>query len=314
MNIDIDGLQAYVRIAEHGTFHQAAQALAITQPALSRRMRKLEQHLGVRLFDRTTRRVSLTAVGKDFLPHARRLIHELELSLTGLKDMARHGTGQVVLACVPTAAMSLLPEVIKEYSVRYPENHVRILDDHGSATLLAVLRGEAEFGISVMEKKMPELDFEALFEDPFVLACRRDHPLAKQKQVRWDDLENHSLITVGRLSGNRTHLDFVPSMIKVRRVWPYEVQRSFWTGLRMVEAGLGVIAVPSLALTTGRNSVLVGRPLVDPSLSRKIGIITRRGTTLSPAALQFIALIRKRWAAKKTPHLMPAPANTPVAA
>ena len=161
---------------------------------------------------------------------------------------------------------------------------------------------------------MPELDFEALFEDPFVLACRRDHPLAKQKQVRWDDLENHSLITVGRLSGNRTHLDFVPSMIKVRRVWPYEVQRSFWTGLRMVEAGLGVIAVPSLALTTGRNSVLVGRPLVDPSLSRKIGIITRRGTTLSPAALQFIALIRKRWAAKKTPHLMPAPANTPVAA
>lgn len=299
MNIDIDGLQAYVNIAEHGTFHQAAQALAITQPALSRRMSNLEQRLGVKLFDRTTRRVSLTAIGKDFLPHARRLIHELEMSLNGLKDMARHGTGQVILACVPSAAVSLLPEVIKQYSVHYPDNHVRILDDHGAETLQAVLRGEAEFGISAMEQKIPELEFERLFDDPFVLACRRDHPLAERKQVKWDDLERHRLITVGRLSGNRTHLDFVPSMIKMRSLWTYEVQRSFWTGLRMVEAGLGVIAVPSLALPKGKNTILVGRPLIIPSVSRTIGLITRRGATLSPAAIQFIILIRKRWADKK---------------
>jgi DNA-binding transcriptional LysR family regulator len=300
MNIDIGGLQAYVQIAEYGTFHQAADALTISQPALSRRMRKLEQYLGVTLFDRTTRRVSLTAIGRDFLPHARRLIQELELSLSGLRDMSRHGTGQVIVACVPTAAMSLLPDVIKEYSVRYPDNHVRILDDHSSETLQAVLRGEAEFGISVMTNKVPELEFERLFEDPFVLACRRDHPLAKRKQVKWDDLKNYRLITVGRLSGNRSQLDFVPSMIKMRRLWSYEVQRSFWTGLRMVEAGLGVIAVPSLALSNDKASVIVGRPLIVPSICRTIGLITRRGTTLSPAALQFIDLVRKRWTEKKT--------------
>ena len=89
MNIDIHGLQAFARIAELGTFHKAAQALHLSQSALSRRISKLEEELGVRLLDRTTRKVRLTAVGRDFLPQARRLIEDLENSLAGLRDMAK---------------------------------------------------------------------------------------------------------------------------------------------------------------------------------------------------------------------------------
>lgn len=299
MNIDIDGLQAFVQIANYGTFHQAADALSITQPALSRRMRNLENRLGVKLFDRTTRRVSLTSIGRDFIPHARRLVGDLEQSLAGLKDKARHGTGHVIMACIPTVARSLLPEVLKEYSDKYPDNHVRILDDSSSEAIQAVLRGEAEFGISVVDKKVMEIEFERLFEDPFVIACRPDHPLAGRRQVRWTDLERYQVITVRHLGGTQAQPDFVPSVITGRGLRSYEIQRSFWTGLRMAETGLGIIAVPSITLPRGKNPQLVGRPLVNPSLSRTIGIIRREGTSLSPAALKFVDLLKKRWLDKK---------------
>ena len=273
MNLDIPGLQAFARIAELGSFHQAAEALHLSQSALSRRISKLEQGLGVRLLDRTTRKVRLTAVGRDFLPQARRLIEELEQSLTSLRDMAKHGAGQVTVACVPTAALQVLPPVIRDYGVKHPDNRIRILDVHANEVLQAVLGSEAEF----------------------VLACRRDHPLAKKKSVKWAELNDHRVITVGRLSGNRALLDFGLASRLPQQRWTYEVQHSFWTGLGLVEAGIGVIAVPMLALSGRKNPDLVSRPLVEPKLTRTLAVIRRKGVTLSPAAHEFLAMLKKRW-------------------
>jgi DNA-binding transcriptional LysR family regulator len=295
MNLDVHGLQAFARIAELGSFQKAAQALHLSQSALSRRISKLETDLGVRLLDRTTRRVRLTAVGRDFLPQARRLIEELETSITGLRDMAKHGSGQVALACVPTAAMHILPPVIRDYSAKHPDNRIRILDVHANEVLQAVLRGEAEFGLTLSGPDEPEIETEALFDDPFVLACHRDHPLAKKKTVKWAELAAHRVITVGRMSGNRALLDFgLPGNLPQQR-WTYEVQHSFSTGLGLVEAGIGVIAVPMLALAGRKDSKLVSRPLVEPKLTRTLAVIRRRGVTLSPAAQEFLAMLRKRW-------------------
>lgn len=295
MNLDVHGLQAFARIAELGTFQKAAAALFLSQSALSRRISKLETDLGVRLLDRTTRRVRLTAVGRDFLPQARRLIEELETSITGLRDMAKHGSGQVVLGCVPTAAIHILPPVISDYSARHPDNRIRILDLHANEVLQAVLRGEAEFGLTLSGIDEPDIETEALFDDPFVLACHRDHPLAKRRSVKWAELAAHRVITVGRLSGNRALLDFGLPNTLPRQRWTYEVQHSFWTGLGLAEAGIGVIAVPMLALAGRKDSRLVSRPLIEPRLTRTLAVIRRRGVTLSPAAQEFLAMLRKRW-------------------
>ncbi len=299
MNLDVQGLQAFTRIAALGTFQKAANALFLSQSALSRRISKLEEDLGVRLLDRTTRRVRLTAVGRDFLPQARRLVEELEISFAGMRDMAKHGAGQVALACVPTAAMHILPPVIRDYSAKHPDNRIRILDVHANEVLQAVLRGEAEFGLTLSGADEPEIETEPLFDDPFVLACHKDHPLAKRRSVKWAELEKHRVITVGRMSGNRALLDFgLPSNLPQQR-WTYEVQHSFWTGLGMVEAGIGVIAVPMLALAGRRNSALVSRPLVEPKLTRTLAVIRRRGVTLSPAAQEFLMMLKKRWAQQR---------------
>ena len=302
MNLDVHGLQAFARIAELGSFQKAAQALHLSQSALSRRISKLEADLGVRLLDRTTRRVRLTAVGRDFLPQARRLIEELETSISGLRDMAKHGSGQVALACVPTAAMHILPPVIKDYSAKHPDNRIRILDVHANEVLQAVLRGEAEFGLTLSGPDESEIETEALFDDPFVLACHRDHPLAKRKTVKWAELAAHRVITVGLMSGNRALLDFgLPGNLPQQR-WTYEVQHSFSTGLGLVEAGIGVIAVPMLALAGRKDSRLVSRPLVEPKLTRTLVVIRRRGVTLSPAAQEFLAMLKRRWGQGRRPR------------
>lgn len=295
MNLDIHGLQAFARIAELGTFQKAAKALFLSQSALSRRISKLESDLGVRLLDRTTRRVRLTAVGRDFMPQARRLIEELETSIAGLRDMAKLGSGQVALACVPTAAIHILPPVIRDYAMKHPENRIRILDVHANEVLQAVLRGEAEFGLTLLGADEPEVDIDPLFEDPFVLACHRDHPLAKRRTVRWSELNHHRVITVGRLSGNRALLEFgLPTHLPQQR-WTYEVQHSFSTGLGLASAGMGVIAVPMLALAGRRDARLVSRLLVEPKLTRTLALIRRRGATLSPAAQEFLSMTRSRW-------------------
>jgi len=132
-----------------------------------------------------------------------------------------------------------------------------------------------------------------------VLACHREHPLAKKKTVKWSDLEQHRVITVGRMSGNRALLDFgLPGNLPQQR-WTYEVQHSFWTGLGMVEAGIGVIAVPALAFSGRRNPQLVSRPLVEPRLTRTVAVTRRRGVTLSPATQEFLAMLKKRWGQSK---------------
>ena len=295
MRIDIDGLQAFASIAATGSFGEAARSLALSQSALSRRIHRLETHLGVRLLDRTTRRVRLTVLGASFLPQVGRLIGELENSISHLRDTGKRGIGHITFACVPTAAIQLLPPLIAEYSARYPDNRLRVLDVHANEVLHSVQRGEAEFGIGLLSAATREIETEALFQEDFVLACRRDHPLAKAKQVRWAELKAHRVIGIGRLSGNRAPLDFgFPDKLPLR-AWAYEVQHSTWTGLGLAESGVGVIVVPALALAQDRHPRLIGIPLVKPKISREVVILRKRDASLSPAAAEFLDLLKKHW-------------------
>ncbi|MEE3216581.1 MAG: LysR family transcriptional regulator, partial [Pseudomonadota bacterium] len=142
-------LQAFIQVAELGSFHEAAQRLHLSQPALSRRIQKLEELLEVSLLERTTRRTRLTAIGADFLPRARRMIEEYESSILGIRELATHQTGTVTIACLPTAAFYFLPSVIREFSEAWPGIRIRILDVSANEGLEKVISGEADFGINM---------------------------------------------------------------------------------------------------------------------------------------------------------------------
>src|SRR5215470_14156160 len=170
MKLDTLGLEAFVAIAETGRFGRAADAVHITQTALTRRLQNLEDLLGVKLVERTTRSVALTRLGRDFLPQARRLLSDLSAALTEIRKTGKAERGDVTIACVPTVGIRFLPRVIQEYAAAHPQNRIHILDHASSGVADSVLRREAEFGINIGgARHHPDLLSTPLLEDRFVL-------------------------------------------------------------------------------------------------------------------------------------------------
>ncbi|PAU74285.1 LysR family transcriptional regulator [Halomonas salipaludis] len=287
-------LQAFVLVAELGNFHEAAKRLHLSQPALSRRIQKLEEVLEVSLLERTTRRTRLTAIGVDFLPRARRVIEEYESSIFGIRELATHKKGTLTIACLPTAAFYFLPSVIRVFSEAWPGIRIRILDVSANEGLEKVVRGEADFGINMISAQNPEVDFTPLLKDPFVLALRSDHPLAHKAEIQWDDLHDVRLITVSRDSGNRTLLDNALSADGIRLNSFYEVQH-LSTSLGLVESGLGVAILPRMTMPGADHDTLCSRQLPAPNIQRTIGLVTSNSHSLSGTAQLFIDLLLEKW-------------------
>jgi DNA-binding transcriptional LysR family regulator len=294
INFESLDLRAFLSVAELESFHGAATALNLSQPALSRRIQKLEAAIGAPLLERTTRRVAITAVGRELLPLVQRMLDEFDSSLFAMRELGQRQAGQVTIACLPTAAFYFLPRVIARFNEQYPNVRFSILDLSANDGLQSVARGEVEFGINLLGSAEPELTFDPLIEDPFVLACRRDHPLAEKTKVAWADIEPYHLVTVSRASGNRTLLEAALVRSQVRLRWFYEVTH-LSTSLGLVEAGLGISVLPKLATPQGEHPIIVTRPIGNPQVSRTIGVVRRRGRQLSPAAQRFLDLLMTTW-------------------
>nr|WP_284502999.1 LysR family transcriptional regulator [Caballeronia sp. AZ10_KS36] len=279
-------MQAFRAVVELGSFRKAAEAVNISQPALSRRIDKLEEALGVRLFERTTRSVTLTTVGRAFAPSAEQLLDDLDVALLGIRDVSSSRLGHVTIACVPSVAYYFLPSAVASFHRRFPRIRVKLLDASANEVLSAVISGEADFGVSFMGSQESEVDFNVLLEEQFVAACRRDHPLARKKHVTWNELYEHDYVSVDKTSGNRLLLDQALPAVSPRAPSICET-RHVTTMLGLVEAGLGVAAVPSMAMPGRNHHILTSVPLVDPVVKRRVGIVRRRGRTLTPAAQEF---------------------------
>jgi DNA-binding transcriptional LysR family regulator len=293
MKIDTLGVEAFVALAEQGSFRKAARRLHITQTALTRRLQNFEALLGVTLVERTTRSVALSAIGREFLPEARRLITELAASLLEIQERGRAQRGEVSIACVPTVGVRYLPRIIEEYTAQHPNNRIKILDHASSAVADAVLRREAEFGIHIGGHHHPELASVPLLSDRFVLICRSDHPLAARRSLAWKQLRPHPLIFVGAVSGNRPLLDAALARRHIDLEAHYEVQHSS-TAVGLVAAGVAAAVVPSLAIEEGAYPDLRVVALTAPVVARSLVLVTRRTARLSPAAQALYDLIRAR--------------------
>ncbi|MBK1839740.1 LysR family transcriptional regulator [Azospirillum sp. YIM B02556] len=296
MNFELVDLKAFVAVAELGSFNRAAELLNLSQPALSRRIQKLEDTLGVALFERSTRHVALTMVGRDFMPKVRRFLDEFETSLLGISDLGARSSGQITIASVPTAVFYFLPNAISRFSAAFPRIRIRILDLGANEGLEAVARGEADFGINFIGTSHPDIEFAPLAEDPFVIACRHDHPLASQRVVAWEELAAHRVITVGRTSGNRALIDNALAQHGLKLDWSYEITH-LASSLGLVEAGLGVAVLPKLATPASGHPIIRTIPLGHPKISRTIGVVRRHGAILSPMAARFLEVLLGSWKA-----------------
>lgn len=289
-NFDLGDMQAFAAVVQLGSFRAAATSLHISQPALSRRIEKLEDALGVRLLDRTTRKVTPTTVGRDFAGKTQDWLESLDAMLLGLGDVTARRIGEVSVACVPSAAYYFLPQVVRQYHELSPNIRVKVQDSSANEVLLAVASGEAEFGLNFIGSQEAEIEFKPVLTERFVAACRRDHPLARRKRVTWADLGEHEFMSVGKSSGNRLLMDLALANVPNRPQCLFE-SKHVTTLLGMVEAGLGVAAVPQLAMPSHDHATLVSIPLHEPVVTRQIGLIKKRGRSLSPAAQKLYDLL-----------------------
>ncbi len=301
MNFDLADLRAFVAVAKLSSFRAAAEELHLSQPALSRRIEKLEDALGVRLFHRTTRKVDLTAVGREFNRRANDLLDGLEQSLLGIRDVSDRVTGEVTIACIPSAIRFFLPRILREYHERFPGIVVRVVDQGAADVLSTITRSEADFGLNYIGTQDPQIDFQPVKQEEFVLACLRGHPLASKRKVRWSELAPYDYMSVTKASGNRFLLDTALSQQAVRPRWFCEAQHVS-TLVNLVEAGLGIAAVPEMAMPVGEHPSLVSVPLVEPTIARTVGLIHRVGRRLPPAAQQLYDQILNMY--KATPAKM----------
>ncbi|MFN3987315.1 MAG: LysR family transcriptional regulator [Rhodocyclaceae bacterium] len=290
MKIDFDGIQAFVAIAELGGFSKAAEQLHVTQTALTRRVQKLEAYLNLRLFDRTTRYVELTAVGREFLPQAKAIVNEMMLAVGRLKDMSKHARGSVTLACVPTMASHVLPAAIRRYAEGHPGNRIRLIDTSAYEVRDAVLQGQAEIGIGVPTDRHPELLETPLLEEPLMFFCREEHPLSGRMSVTWSDMREADLVVVSSMTATRVFTDYQLAKRGISLSGAYEVQHHA-TAISLVAAGVGAAILPASTLDEGARPGVRRIPLTNPVVKRRISIIRRKNSTLSPAANAFFEVL-----------------------
>ncbi|MDB5897121.1 MAG: transcriptional regulator, LysR family-like protein [Ramlibacter sp.] len=282
-------LRAFATVGELKSFAAAAKALHLSQPALSRRISHLEDQLGVRLFDRTTRSVELTLLGKRFLAQVGGLVDDLDRTVLSLRDAAQLEAGDVTIGCVFSAVHHFLPPVIRAFREQHPRVLVRIIEEGADEVLASVKQGEADFALNYIGMQDPDVEFTPLLKEPYVLAVPVGHALAKRRSVRWEELADYPHARVSHASRNRLFIDQALAELPPLPRPVCEV-RHVSTLIGMVENGLGVAVVPQLTLPRAPASV-VGVRLEKPDISRTIALIRRSNRSLSPAAVAFVKLL-----------------------
>ena len=283
-------LRAFQAVYQLRKLSAAAEQLSVTQSSISVLIRQLEEGLGARLFDRTTRSLQPTLAAAEALVVAERILRDVASLGAGLRDLGALRRGRISLAVTPTLAEILLPRVIRSFAALHPQVRV-VIDDCAPDQFVSRVLGEhVDFGIGTPERAAAGLDAQTLVRDHLSLVCEPTHPLAGRKPLRWADLAGHPVITVRPGYGIRPLIDGAAAGAGVQLDVVNEV--SFLsTALWMTASGLGASIMPSAFARHGPPGLVV-RALSGPRVSRDIFIVTRRGRSLPPACERFIALMR----------------------
>jgi LysR family transcriptional regulator, carnitine catabolism transcriptional activator len=287
MRINPQQLSAFLQLARTGSFSEAARLQGVSQPALSRTVQQLEEAVGQRLFDRTTRSVVLTPTGQELLPIAERLITELDSSFGELARFVEGRRGRVAVAALPSVAAVLLPPAIARYRKGHPEVEMVVLDGLSESVLDAVAQGRADMGLTIRPSPQATLAYRPLLSDEFGLVCRPDDALAGDGPLPWSVFEGRPFVAMAPESSVRQMTDaaFLQAGLAIPPLYGCAFLGT--TG-HLVAAGLGITALPRLTMPLLGQLGLVWRRLERPAMRRQIGAVTRVGRTLAPAALAFL--------------------------
>jgi DNA-binding transcriptional LysR family regulator len=281
INLSTRQLRAFITLAGEKNFTRAAAASHLSQPAFSALIRQLEDSIGIRLFERTTRTVELTSEGAEFEPAARRVLDDFATALAGVNDRAAMRSGQVSIALLPSLAADWLPAVLAGFRAKYPGIELHVADVLSEPCIDAVRSRRADFALAATRADTTELRAERFCSDDFHLVCPVRHPLLALAQVRPKDVAEWPFIHLSRTSSVRQYIDAATNPRTFASVLEVD-QLATVSG--MVRAGLGISIVPALTLYQFKSPQLTTRPIRWKGLTRHIYLVQKRERALSIAA------------------------------
>lgn len=291
INITPGDLDAFLTVADTSSFRQSATLLGISQPAVSARIQHLEAVLGVRLFDRTTRRVTITNAGDRLRGRVERMVLETRALVQEFRDEAHLERGRVVVGATPSVAAGFLPVIISEFQKRWPAIEVVLLDDFFGRAVERVSRGEVDLAVGPFETADESLIFEPLLRDNFRLAVPVSHRLASHASVSLTDVVGEKLMSMPPESASfattrrafaAAGLDFTPAF----------QTRDSLTLFSLVKQGVGIGLVTEMSSSVLDLNGVRMLPVRDADLTRVIGILCLRDRTSTAAAEALFKLLR----------------------
>ncbi len=279
-------LDAFVAVAELANFSLSAKRLHLTPSAVSNLISELEAALGFAVFERTTRKVALTAEGRKFLPSALAVQRQVSRATVAALDI-RDKTDDIVRIAAPMSiAAFILPPLIAQHRQAHPRTTVRIIDTAVEWLSDRVQIGEADLAMGPDRNAPPDVRRTDIFPTPWVIWCPPDHALAALSPVRWRDLAQVDIYAAGRDHEHSIRPLLDPNS-DAARIQPVQVVDNLSTALGVAAAGLGVTFSPDYVAPLAKALGLVQRPLVDPTIIRQMALYEPLDRKISAAAETF---------------------------
>jgi DNA-binding transcriptional LysR family regulator len=286
MNPDLRQIRAFLTVTQLGSFTRAASHLNLSQPALTVQIRNLEEALGVRLFDRNTRTVSLTRMGRELVPAFQRIVRDLDAVVAEARDVAAQRHGIVRLAALPSFAAGVLPEIIAQFRVANPKISFVILDVIASGVITQVRQEQVDLGLT--GGRIVDSDFQVLHttQDHMHVVYPVGHSFGDLEQVDVEALTRHPLILMHPATSVRAVVD--AAFLAAGRLPIVAAEATYMsTAVGMVRAGLGAAILPGSAMEVRAEQTLRSRPIDDRRFTRAISLIKKAERTLPPASESF---------------------------
>ncbi|MBY8974576.1 LysR family transcriptional regulator [Rhodobacteraceae bacterium NNCM2] len=285
-------IEAFLQVARTKNFTRAGNVLGLSQPALSALISKFEEEVGIKLFNRTTRSVSLTEAGANFLPNAERILMDVHLSIYELREVATLINGRIRIAAPPSICSAELPVLISEFAEEFPGIGISVFERPGNAVVDLVANGQCDFGIGVPSSSRPDIQFTGIFKDELLLLCPDNHDLARHDEVEWTALQAYPVIAMESSTSTRRLMDDAIADSGATVNITSEAHFTS-TAIGFVRAGLGITIQGSSVLP---NYVLDGVKQVklkNPVMTREFGLLRHVERPLSPASTEFVKKLRR---------------------
>jgi DNA-binding transcriptional LysR family regulator len=293
MNFTIKQIKAFVAVAELESFNAAANRLNLSSSAVSLLVRELELQLGFTLFDRTTRKVSLSKAGRDLMPSVLKMLREVQAVNLAANDVKNRTTGVVRVAAPLIVASAILPPMIAAYRSAHPGVMIRPVDCTVEDLVRMVEEDRADMAVGPDRPTGDAVKALALYESPWVLWCAPEHELASRRKLTWASLKGQSIVAAGRDYENRV-AEALRDTPESQRFDPTYVVDNISTALGLAASGLGVTLSPAYVGVLAKKLGLVMRRVTEPEVMREVSVFTSKVRTLTPAAAAFLEFLVPR--------------------